>query len=128
VSLAFDRIRVYVRLALVFAAVGAIVLVLFMNRNHNVTVWCFWITDQDKPVNVVWLMLGTAAATLVSWWALSFGWGLWRDMRKVQRETVQQEAEKTWQKRAADLGERERRIDAKLKEAISTDGNDEDGT
>ncbi len=120
-SLAFKRLKVYVRVSLVFLLGAAIVLVLFMNRANKVAFWFFWIRDKDEQVNVVWLILWTAVATLVSWWVFAFGWGLWRDMREVKRAEASKRAEGRLAEREAEIDERERRIDRKVKEAIASE-------
>ncbi len=117
-SLAFRQLRVYVRLALILVVVLTVGLVLVKNRGNEVPVWFLWFTDDAKPVNVVWLMLSTAAGTLVSWWAFSLGWGVWRDMREMRRLRTINEATKNLEQRASTLDQRERRIDQKLKNAI----------
>ena len=118
-SLALRRVKVYSRLALVELVIIAICAVLWKNRNHQVNVWFFWLVDEDARINVVWLILCAALGTLVSSWILSTVWGLWREMRKVARESVMQEREQRQEQRARVLQEQEQRIDAKLKKAIS---------
>ncbi len=117
--LAWKQLKLYSRLtliALVFLAVGA---VLWNNRNHQVSVWFFWLIDESLPVNVLWLMLCTAGGTLLAYWTLSLLWGLRRDLQKAAREAALQERENQQQERAKALQEQEQRIDAKLKQAIS---------
>ena len=118
-SLALRRIKVYSRLTLVVLAIIAICAVLWKNRSHEVKVWFFWLVDEDTPVKVIWLIVCTAVGTLVSTWILSTIWGLWRDMRKVARDSALREQEKQQEERGRKLQEQEQRIDAKLKKAIS---------
>ncbi len=118
-SLASKRLTVYVRVVLIVLAVVAIGSVLWKNRANEVAFWFFWLTDATKPINVVWLMLCTAAGTLICWWAFLFGWGLWRDMREVKRKRAVEQAGEDLSKREAELNERDRRIDEKLKRAIT---------
>ncbi len=117
-SIAFKQIRAYVRGAVVVIVAVAIGLVLVKNRSHAVQVWFFGLTDDTKPVNVVWLMLCTAAATLVTWWVFLLGWRLLREVRELQRERAIKHVATGLEKRTAELDERERRIDEKLHRAI----------
>lgn len=118
-SLAFKRLKVYVKLTLVVLVIAAGTTVLWKNRGHEVHIWFFWVVDEATPVNVVWLMLSVAAASLLAYWAMSLVWGLWRDMRKIARESTIHHREKEQDELAKRLDEQEKRIDAKLKKAIS---------
>ena len=125
-SLAIQRLKVYLRTSIVVVVVGAIGLVLFKNRANYVEVWFFGLTDESKKVNVVWLMLSTALGTLTAWRIVWFARGLWRDLREVARQKAIEEATKLQERRAAELDERERRIEEKLKRTAASDG--ESGT
>ena len=118
-SLAFRRVKVYSRLTLIVLVVIAICVVLWKNSGNRVNIWFFWLIDEETPVNVIWLILCAALGTLVSYWTLSTVWGLWRDMKKVAHDTALREQQKEQETRARELQEREARIDAKLKKAIS---------
>ncbi len=120
-KLAFKRLKLYGRGGLIVAVLGVVGLVLLKNRGHAVAFWFFGLTDDERPVNVVWLILCTSAATLVSWWVLSLGWGLLRDMREVHRLRALSDATKELSQRATDLQERERRVDERLKRALAED-------
>ena len=120
-SVAFKQLRVYVRSVFILTVTVAVGLVLFKNRNHEVSFWFLWLTDDAKPINVVWLILCTGVGTLVTWWAFSLGWGLWRDAREVKRLRAVDEAASKLDKRTTELDERERRIDEKLRRAITDD-------
>ena len=121
-SVAGKQFGVYVRFAVVAVAVAAVAMVLVKNRNHTVSVWFYGLTDDTKPINVVWLMLCTAAATLVVWWILALGWGLVRDFREVRRLRAITDASRSVEQRHAELDERERRIDDKLHRAVKEEG------
>ncbi len=121
-SVAFRQLGVYVRGAIVLVVAAAIGLVLFKNRGNEVSFWFFGLTG-DTEINVVWLILCTAAGTLVTWWALSLGRGIWRDMREVKQVRAIDKAASKLDIRTAELEERERRIDEKLRRAI--DENEE---
>lgn len=121
-TLAIKQVKVYLRTIAVVLVVGAVGLVLFKNRSHYVEVWFFGLTDESKKVNVVWLMLSTALGTLTAWRVVWFARGLWRDMREVARLKAIEETDKQYKQRAAELEERERRIEEKLKRAAASDG------
>ena len=121
-TVALRQLRVYVRGGLLLVVAVAVAMVFFRNRSHSVTIWFFGLTDDQKPVNVVWLMLCTAVATLVVWWTVSLAWGLLRDMREVKRLRAVDTANRVIEERAAALNDRERRIDAKLRRAIGETG------
>ena len=118
-SLAIKRFKVYVRVTLIVVVAVAIGLVLFKNRDNEVSFWFFGLTEDNAQINIVWLMLCTAVGSLLSWWVLSFGWGLWRDLREVKRRQAMDRVTKELAKREAELDERDRRIDEKLKRAIT---------
>jgi hypothetical protein len=121
-TLAIKRLTVYLRTIAVALVVGAVGLVLFENRANSVEVWFFGLTDESNKVNVVWLMLSTALGTLTAWRIVWFARGLWRDLREVARQKAIEEATKLQESRAAELEERERRIEEKLKHAAASDG------
>jgi hypothetical protein len=113
------QLKVYARGALVLIVVVAVGLVLFKNRSNAVSIWFFGLTDEAMPVNVIWLILFTAASTLVAWWTFRLGWGLWRDIRKMKRLRALDGAAKRLDERAAELGQCERGADGKLRRADS---------
>ncbi len=116
-TLAFKQMRVYVRTALVILVAAAVGLVLLQNREHTVEFWFFGLTPAE-PIKVVWLMLCTAGGTLVAWWTTIVALRLFRDMRELKQMRVIEADAKDQAERAADLDERERRLDDKLKRAI----------
>lgn len=118
-SLAFRRLKVYFRLALILLVAIAICAVLWKNRSNQVNFWFFWLADEQTPINVLWLILYAAVGTLIAYWTLSMVWGLWRDMRKVASDSAIREEKERQQKLAEQLQEQEKRIDEKLKKAIS---------
>ncbi len=120
-SVAFKQLGVYVRGVFILVVAVAISLVLFKNRGNEVSFWFFGLTG-DTEINVVWLILCTAAGTLVTWWALSLGRGLWRDMRDVKQVQAIDKAANKLDKRTTELEARERRIDEKLRQAIEENG------
>lgn len=125
-SLAFKQLRVYVRLVIVLLVVGAVALVLVQNRSHEARIWFFWLTDDEKPVNVVWLMVCTAVGALLSWWTLSLAWSLIRDMREVKRQRAVQDAARRLDEREAALAEREQSLEDRDSTATEEDGATEE--
>ncbi len=124
-SLAIRRLKVYLRLTIVVIVAGAVGLILFKNRSNRVPVWFFGLTDPDKLVNVVWLMLFTALGAITSWKALAFTRGLWKDLRDLQRLEQTSEAARRQIQRAVELDERERKLAEKLKQAAEEIGEPE---
>jgi len=121
-TLAIKQLKVYLRTFAVALVVGAVGLVLFENRSNKVAFWFFGLTHEDKPTNVVWLMLWTAGGTLTAWRVVWFARGLWRDMREVARLKAIEETDKQQKQRAAELEQRERRIEEQLKRAVASGG------
>ena len=125
-SLAFTRVRVYLRVAVVVSVVCAIGLVLFKNRANAVTFWFFGITDVTKPVNVVWLIVWTASSTLLVTRVFWFARGIWREFRELKELEVARATAEAQTQRAAELDERERKVEEKLKSAGLDDPAEED--
>lgn len=114
--LVFKQFKVYVRLALLVALALVIVLVVFYNRTNKVNVWFF---KSYESINVLWLLVCTAIASIVSWWIVSASFGLWRDLRDLGRAAELKKTQAEQEKLVANLAETEKRIDKKLKDAIS---------
>jgi hypothetical protein len=126
-SIALKQFRLYFRVTVILAVALAVGLLLFNNRDHKVVFWFFGLTDSKTPTNVVVLIAYTALLTLASWWTLSLARGLWRDLRAVERARDASQAGKILEQRAAELDERERRVDDKVHDAIiAEDGAGED--
>ncbi len=116
--LVMKRFGVYARLTAIIALAMVIGLVILQNRNNTVTVWFFATYDS---INVLWLMLVTAVASVVSWWMLTASLGLWRDMRALHQADILAEQERERSEREQKLKETEDRIDRKLSEAVKRD-------
>lgn len=114
-SLTLKKIKAYSRVGLVAAVALVIGLVIFYNRNHEVTFW-FFRTYQD--VNVLWLLVCTAAGTVVSYWVFLTVFSLWKDLRELGQESAWRAREQRQRKIADELAEQERRIDEKRSEII----------
>jgi uncharacterized membrane-anchored protein len=124
VRLAAKRLGVYVRTTLVLVVLVAIGAVLFNNRKNEVSVWFFGLTDEAAKTNVVWLILCTAAGTLVTWWVLRMGRRLLRDVREIERVREKSRIEQAQRERETQLAEREKRIDEKLRRGITAEASD----
>lgn len=125
--LAAKRVGVYVRTTLVVIVVIAIGTLLLKNRNNEVAVWFFGVTDESVPINVLWLILVTAAGTLLTWWVLRMARHLLRDIREIERVRERKQLEATQRAKEAELADREKRIDEKLRRAIGSDGGEQSG-
>ena len=101
--------------------VGAIGLILFKNRSYKVNVWLFGLTDETRPINVVWVMLATAAGTLTVWWLVSLGRGLVRDYREVRREREAARAQELTQRKVSELDNRQRKIEEQFQKAAGAE-------
>ena len=116
--LAIKTFTVYLRVLVVLLVVGAIGLILFKNRSYTVNVWLFGLTDPNKSINVVWVMLATALCTLTVWWMVSLGRGLVHDLREVRRERELATTQQLTQQRVAELDARQRRVEEQLKHTV----------
>ncbi len=122
-SLVMRQLKLYARLTLLVALALVVATVVTKNWNNRVTVWFF---GTYESINVLWLMLCTAAAAIVAWWILSMTRTVWRDLREMFRMSETERTQKVLQKRADELTEMEKRIDRKLKNAIEDDDAESD--
>lgn len=128
-KLAFRSIKVYLRLLLVVTLLVGVALVFYMNRSHEVRFWFFWLRDESQPVNVIWLMLGTAGGSLAGWWTLSLGWRMVRDWRELKRLREIEQRDKLFRGREAELEARERRLkDKEVSAGVASDADDSETT
>ncbi len=124
-SLAFKQVKVYLQTGLVLFVIVTVGMVLWNNRGYHTPVWFFGLTDENQPVNVVWLIVWTATATRTAQWVLSFCWGLWRDMREVKRARATEQERKAQEQRTAELDEREQRLEEMLQRGAESVEADE---
>lgn len=115
-SLAFKQFRVYFRSAIVLLVAAAVALILIKNRGNEAHVWFFGLTDADRPINVVWLIVCTAGGALVTWWTLWVAWRLMRDLREVKRLRASRDAELRLREREAAVEKREREAAVETRE------------
>lgn len=121
-GLALRRIKVYGKLALVGAILVVILLVVLLNRNNVADVWFF---HTFEKINVLYLMLVTAAASVVVFWGTMRIRGVIREAREVCEERIAAERLAAQKRMADELTDRERRIDEKLRRSIA--GEEETG-
>ena len=114
-NLALKKLKAYSKLGLVVAVALVIAVVVIKNRNHEVT---FWFFHTYPSVNVLWLLVCTAAASVFSYWVFRTVFSLWRDMRALGREAQMREIETRQKERELELAEQERRIDDKRSDLI----------
>ena len=118
-SLAFKRIKVYARLILLCAVALVIGLVVLKNSGQEVT---FWFFREYENVNILWLLLCTAAGSIVAFWVFKTVFSLWRDMREVSRQAAIQAEKEKQQQKANELAEQEKRIDEKRAQVLRDEG------
>jgi len=115
------RFKVYLKTTLLVALAMVVAAVVYQNRANRVDVWFF---ADFADINVLWLITYTAAGTLVSWWIVVASRGVIREMGELSREAQRQSVERQQQAMAAKLAETEKRIDSKLKKAVSDETAD----
>ncbi len=109
-TFSWKQVKVHARTTLIVVVTLVIAIVLFKNRNNTVSFWFFGLTDPENKINVVHLIISTAAATRLSWWVFSLGWGIWSDMKALRIEQAKERERLATQSREARLSEMERRI------------------
>ncbi len=115
-SLVLRRFKVYAKLVLLVALAVVIGLVIFFNRSHTVDVW-FFASYQD--INVVWLLICTAAGSILAWWIVTRSVNLWRDARELSREAERKKSEQQQREMATKVAETEKRLDETLKKGAT---------
>ena len=120
-SLAFRKLRTYARLTLMAAVAVVVVLVLFKNRNHRATVWFF---HKYEDINVVWLLVITAAGSVMAAWLTRGVFQVIKEVKRIRTEEESKRILKDQATRAHELLEQEKRIDAKLKASLESQGED----
>lgn len=117
-TLAWRRLKVYLKIALMAVVALVAMLTVIKNRNNTAPVWFFGPYEQ---VNVLWLVLITAVSAVVIWWGTWKIAGVVKELREVQRMKESQAQKSEQDRRAAELAERERRLDEKLRDALRDD-------
>ena len=109
------KIKTYSKLGLIVAVALVIVLIIFKNYGRRVDVWFF---GDFRDVSILWLLLCTAAGSIVSYWVFRTVFSLWKEMRELGLESARRAAEEQQRRLAEELAEQERRIDEKRSELI----------
>jgi len=115
-SLALQRIKVYLKLTAIAAVVAVILLIVLMNLDKRTNVWFFGSYEQ---VNVLWLILITAVSSIASWWVVLKVFGTLRELRDLRQARADRQKIDEQQRLARELTEREKRIDEKLRRSIT---------
>lgn len=114
-TLALRRVKVYLKLVAILAAVVIALLVVWKNRGHKADVW-FFVLYHD--VNVLTLMLVAAAIAVAGHWGVRKVFRVVRELREVRRLEREQARLDEQRRLARELAEREKRIDEKVSRAI----------
>lgn len=77
------KVTLYVRLVLLLLVVAVICLVIVMNCDHDVTIWFFG-TYNNLPI--VWVLLATAAASILSYIILGYLIRTWHQVRMNRKK------------------------------------------
>ena len=103
-SLALKRVQVYLKLFAILAVIAVILLIVLENQDNKANIWFFATYEQ---VNVLWLILVTAAASIASWWIVLKVFGTVRGLRALWQARQDQQRTEEQQRLARDLAERE---------------------
>ena len=117
-TLALKQLKVYLKLAVIVAAVAMVLLVVFKNRGRMADVWFF---HEYSDVPVLRLILVTAVLAIAGWWGIRKVIGVLRDLRDLQRSKVTQRQVDEQRRLAEEITQREKRIDEKLHRSITED-------
>ncbi len=120
-ALAIKRIKAYLKLGAILLVLVLVLIVILENRLNTARVWFFWIDDKE-PINVLWLILVTAAVSIVGWWSVRKIFKVLREVREVQRQAEAERQLNEQRRLAQELAEREKRIDAKVRRSLSEEG------
>jgi uncharacterized protein HemX len=95
-------------------------LVIFFNRHHVVTVWFF---GTFQNVHVVWVMVVTAAGSIVGFWTVSKVWRTTGELRELRRQKRAQRESAERNQALERLEQKQRQIDQKLRNAIGEEAD-----
>jgi len=117
-TLALRRIKVYVKIGATVVTALAIALVVFKNLGLTANVWFF---HEYKDIGVLWLILITAVCAIIGWWGVGKLYTVWREFKELKQAQQTQRHAEDQRRIAAELAEREKRIDEKIRRSISED-------
>ncbi len=115
-ALALRRIKVYCKLALIGAVLLVVLLTVLFNRNKTVDVWFF---GEYTGINVLYLILMTAAGSIGVFWIVTRIRGILTEVREVRAERRAAARLEEQKRMAEELANREKRIDEKLRKSIT---------
>ncbi len=121
-SLAFRTIRVYARFSAMGVVAFLVLVVLGMNQDNRATIWFF---HKFEDIPVIWLMLVTGLGSIVAAWVTRGFFRVIGEWRRLRRERELAEKFHDHKKLADGLAEQEKRIDTKLKDALSAVNTEE---
>lgn len=117
-TLALRRIKVYVKIGATVVTALAIALVVFKNLGLTANVWFF---HEYKDIGVLWLILITAVCAIIGWWGVGKLYTVWREFKELKQAQQNLRHAEDQRRVAAELAEREKRIDEKIRRSISED-------
>ncbi len=115
-GLALRQFKVYLKLGSIVVGAVLILLIVLMNRRNTADIWVF---KTYEDVNVLLLILVTAVASVISWWAVRKIFRIIRELREVQRLKQSQVQLDEQRRLAQELADREKRIDEKVRRSIT---------
>jgi len=122
--LALKRIKVYLKLGTIITIAVVMFLLVVMNRNHKTDIWFF---HRFQQVNVLWLILISAVVSILSWWGLRKIRGAIYEFKQLRRTAREKEQIEAQQRMAAELAEREKRIDEKIRRSLTENSGSSGG-
>lgn len=90
-NLAIQRIKVYSKLILIILFALFILLMIWMNRENQVTVWFL---VRFEAINVSWFMFVTALFAVLAWITLRFAFGVAKDLKALKKHEDDLESKK----------------------------------
>lgn len=113
----FGRFVVYCKVSFVGLLFLAIVVLVWQNRGYKTNFWP-GAADAQSPVATLWLILLTSVLSIVVFWVLTKTRRVLRELAEVRAQRAEAQKLATQEQRRKELEEQERRIDAKIKQAI----------
>lgn len=118
-NLAFRRIAVYGKLALIGAIAVVLAVIVWMNRANRVD---FWLFGRHEDVNVLYIILISAVVSVAVFWIVTRVRGVLRELQAVRAEKVRAVEEAARQRQTSELAEREKRLDETLRRSLTERG------
>ncbi len=90
-NLAIQRFKVYSKLILIILFALFILLMIWKNRQNQVTVWFLY---RFEEINVLWLMFVTAMFAVLAWITLRFAFGVVKDLKTLKKHEEELQTKK----------------------------------